>query len=83
MTHGAMGAAAGRSLRRRSGRYDAGCLGRAARDLVAVVPQRGNYDFWLRQDNNAPGGRTIPQWNVTGYPWGKYTRRTDMPQATR
>ena len=40
-------------------------------------PQRGNYDFWLRQDNNAPGGRTIPQWNVTSYPWGKYTRRTD------
>jgi Leucine-rich repeat (LRR) protein len=40
-------------------------------------PQRGNFDFWLRQVDSAPGGRTVPQWNVTGHPWGRFTRRTD------
>ncbi len=40
-------------------------------------PQRGNFDFWLRQVDSAPGGRTVPQWNVTGQPWGRFTRRTD------
>ncbi|GEM_PF-1824078 len=40
-------------------------------------PQRGNFDFWLRQVDSAPGGRTTPQWNVTGQPWGRFTRRTD------
>lgn len=43
-------------------------------------PQRGNFQFWLRQDDAAPGGRTVPEWNVTGHPWGRYTRRTS--QAT-
>ena len=40
-------------------------------------PQRGNFDFWLRQADSAPGGRTVPQWNVTNHPWGRFTRRTD------
>jgi len=40
-------------------------------------PQRGNFDFWLRQVDSAPGGRTVPQWNITGLPWGRFTRRTD------
>ncbi|HSN77294.1 MAG TPA: hypothetical protein VL334_19660, partial [Anaerolineae bacterium] len=40
-------------------------------------PQRGNFDFWLRQVDSAPGGRTVPQWNVTSQPWGRFTRRTD------
>ncbi|MBE2234386.1 MAG: hypothetical protein IAE85_12915, partial [Anaerolinea sp.] len=40
-------------------------------------PQRGNFDFWLRQVDSAPGGRTVPQWNVTSHPWGRFTRRTD------
>jgi len=40
-------------------------------------PQRGNFDFWLRQVDSAPGGRTTPLWNVTSQPWGRFTRRTD------
>ena len=40
-------------------------------------PQRGNFDFWLRQVDSAPGGRTVPMWNVTSQPWGRFTRRTD------
>jgi Leucine-rich repeat (LRR) protein len=40
-------------------------------------PQRGNFDFWLRQVDSAPGGRTVPLWNVTSQPWGRFTRRTD------
>ncbi|MEA3335440.1 MAG: hypothetical protein U9R25_05980 [Chloroflexota bacterium] len=41
-------------------------------------PQWGNYDFWLTQEDDAPGGRTIPEWQVTDHPWGRYTRRTDL-----
>ena len=26
-------------------------------------PQWGNYDFWLEQDDNIPGGRTVPETN--------------------
>lgn len=44
-------------------------------------PQRGNFDFWLRQVDSAPGGRTVPQWNVTSQPWGRFTRRTDAATA--
>ncbi|MDH7486925.1 MAG: DNRLRE domain-containing protein, partial [Anaerolineae bacterium] len=40
-------------------------------------PQRGNYDFWLYQKDDAPGGRTVPEWNVSSYKEGRYTRRTD------
>ncbi|MCB0243655.1 MAG: hypothetical protein KDI12_09615, partial [Anaerolineae bacterium] len=40
-------------------------------------PQWGNFDFWLRQDDNAPGGRSVPVWYVGPHPWGRYARRTD------
>ncbi|MEA3337846.1 MAG: DNRLRE domain-containing protein [Chloroflexota bacterium] len=43
-------------------------------------PQRGNFDHWLYQDDNVPGGRTVPEWNAGSAPQGRYTRRTD--QAT-
>ncbi|MCS6843363.1 MAG: hypothetical protein NZ528_03430 [Caldilineales bacterium] len=46
-------------------------------------PQRGNFEFWLRQDDRAAGGRTVPEWNVTGHPWGRYTRRTDQASGNR
>lgn len=41
-------------------------------------PQWGNFNFWLRQDDTAAGGRTVPDWEVTSEPWGRYTRRTDQ-----
>ena len=40
-------------------------------------PQWGNFDFWLRQDDSAPGGRSVPVWYVGPHPWGRYARRTD------
>ncbi|HRX04145.1 MAG TPA: hypothetical protein P5148_13445, partial [Anaerolineae bacterium] len=40
-------------------------------------PQWGNFDFWLRQDDNAPGGHSVPAWYVGPHPWGRYARRTD------
>lgn len=43
-------------------------------------PQRGNFDFWLYQNDAVAGGKTVPAWNVTSAPQGRYTRRTD--QAT-
>ena len=45
-------------------------------------PQRGNFDFWLRQVDSAPGGRTVPQWNVTSQPWGRFTRRSDAASGS-
>ncbi len=41
-------------------------------------PQYGNYDFFMVQNDDAPGGRTAPMWNVSSYPEGRYTRRTDI-----
>ncbi len=40
-------------------------------------PQRGNYEFWLHQVHDAPGGRTVPLWRVDSSPQGRYARRTD------
>jgi hypothetical protein len=40
-------------------------------------PQRGNYEFFMVQNDAVPGGRTEPLWNVSHYPEGRYTRRTD------
>ncbi|MFN2165812.1 MAG: hypothetical protein ACK2U9_06085, partial [Anaerolineae bacterium] len=40
-------------------------------------PQRGNFDFWLYQNDAVPGGQTVPLWNVTGAAQGLYARRTD------
>lgn len=38
----------------------------------------GNYEFWLYQNDSAPGGATVPLWNVGSAPEGRYTRRTDQ-----
>ncbi|MDH7486744.1 MAG: DNRLRE domain-containing protein, partial [Anaerolineae bacterium] len=46
-------------------------------------PQRGNYDFWLYQLDDAPGGRTVPEWGVSAYPEGRWTRRTDQSRGQR
>lgn len=40
-------------------------------------PQRGNYSYWLYQNDGTPGGQTVPLWNVTSDPRGRYTRRTN------
>lgn len=42
-------------------------------------PDRGNYEFWLWQNDQAPGGRTVALWNTGPEPQGRYTRRTDAP----
>lgn len=42
------------------------------------MPQRGNFSFWLDQDDTIAGGRTMPAWNVSSYKYGRYTRRTDQ-----
>jgi len=41
-------------------------------------PDYGNFEFWLTQRDSAPGGRTVPLWNVTLAPEGRYARRTDQ-----
>lgn len=43
-------------------------------------PDYGNYEFYLYQNDAAPGGKTVPLWNVGTAAEGRYTRRTD--QAT-
>ncbi len=43
----------------------------------AYHPQRGNYTFWLYQNDHTPGGRSTPVWDVGPYPQGYYARRTD------
>lgn len=43
-------------------------------------PERGNFEFWLYQKDDAPGGKTVPMWRVGSEPEGRFTRRTD--QAT-
>lgn len=40
-------------------------------------PPRGNYSFGLYQNDAVPGGRSVPEWNVTTAAEGRYTRRTD------
>ncbi|NOZ51425.1 MAG: DNRLRE domain-containing protein, partial [Chloroflexi bacterium] len=40
-------------------------------------PQFGNYDFFMVQNDAVPGAKTVPLWKVSGYPEGRYTRRTD------
>ncbi len=50
----------------------------ALRETEATwYPQRGNFDFWLYQHDNVPGGKTVPVWKVTADPRGRYARRTD------
>ena len=40
-------------------------------------PQFGNYDFFMVQNDQAPGGRSVAMWSVSPYAEGRYTRRTD------
>ncbi|HUW13882.1 MAG TPA: hypothetical protein VM537_29430, partial [Anaerolineae bacterium] len=42
-----------------------------------LYPQLGNYDFWLYQRDDAPAGRTVPEWNISAHKEGRYTRRSD------
>lgn len=50
----------------------------ALRETEATwYPQRGNFDFWLYQHDDVPGGKTAPVWQVTTDPRGRYARRTD------
>jgi len=46
-------------------------------------PERGNYDFWLYQMDDAPGGSTVPEWEVGEHPEGRWTRRTDQAGGQR
>jgi hypothetical protein len=43
----------------------------------SYFPPRGNYSFWLYQNDEVIGGRTTPEWNVTSAKEGRYTRRTN------
>lgn len=50
----------------------------ALREPVSTwYPQRGNFTFWLYQNNSVAGGATVPLWNVTGDMRGRYARRTN------
>ena len=40
-------------------------------------PQKGNFDFWLYQDDTVLQAQTVPLWNVDASPWGRYARRTN------
>ena len=40
-------------------------------------PERGNFTYWLYQNDNVSGGRTVPLWRVTNAYQGRYARRTD------
>ena len=66
-------------------------LGRTRQDTPSVwavmretqytwYPQYGNFNFWLYQNDDVPGGHSVPLWNITTDPRGRYARRTD--QAT-
>ena len=53
----------------------------AMRETVqAWMPQWGDYSFWLYRNDDVPGGKTVPKWNVSSQKQGYYARRTD--QAT-
>ncbi len=41
-------------------------------------PARGNFSFWLYQNDDVYGGETVPEWNVTEAMEGRYTRRTNI-----
>ncbi len=50
----------------------------ALREPVSTwYPQRGNFSFWLYQNNSVPGGASVPLWNVTSDMRGRYARRTN------
>lgn len=63
-------------------------LGRTLQDTPSVwtvlrepvstwYPQKGNFNFWLYQNNATAGGVTVPLWDVTSDYRGRYARRTD------
>ncbi|HEY80708.1 MAG TPA: hypothetical protein G4O05_06480, partial [Caldilineae bacterium] len=41
-------------------------------------PARGNFSFWLYQNDAVYGGETTPEWHVTDAMEGRYTRRTNI-----
>ncbi|HEY53092.1 MAG TPA: hypothetical protein G4N94_06510, partial [Caldilineae bacterium] len=41
-------------------------------------PYWGNFGLWLTQNDAVPGGRSVPDWEVTEAKEGRYTRRTDL-----
>ncbi|QLQ06330.1 MAG: hypothetical protein HZY76_09940 [Anaerolineae bacterium] len=41
-------------------------------------PDRGNYEFWLWQNDQAPGAARWPS-GIPAEPQGRFTRRTDAP----
>ncbi len=45
---------------------------------ASTNPQRGNFGFWLTQDDGIAGGRSVAAWNISTYKYGRYTRRTDF-----
>lgn len=60
--------------------YDAPSVWVALRETAlssAYKPQYGNFSFYLYQNDRAPGGRSVPLWDVGSYPEGYYARRTD------
>ncbi len=66
--------------------YDAPSAWVALRETrleAARYPQRGNYTYWLYQNDAAPGGRTVPVWDVGPPPQGMYARRTDEASGNR
>lgn len=44
----------------------------------AWFPDYGNFEFYLFQNDDAPGGKTVPLWKFDSSPEGRYTRRTDQ-----
>ncbi len=40
-------------------------------------PMKGNYSFYLYQNDAVPGGKSVPLWNVGSSKEGLYTCRTD------
>ncbi len=60
--------------------YDAPSVWVALRETAlsrAYKPQYGNFSFYLYQNDQAPGGRSVPVWDVGPYPEGYYARRTN------
>ena len=46
-------------------------------------PLRGNYSFYLYQNDDVPGGKSVPLWNVGSAKEGRYARRTDEATGNR
>lgn len=44
---------------------------------LSWFPQKGNFDFWLYQNDAVLGGKSKAVWDKTAAPEGLFTRRTD------